>query len=71
MADDSHDIMRDVVVRAGIRDHIIADLKTAVDLLSRWRLRGAECAGYEPTIEDAEAYAKMAVDRCNRDWKKL
>lgn len=66
-----YDLMRDVVVRAGVRDRIIADLKTAVDLLSKWRGRGAACAGYEPTIADAEAYAQVAVDRCNRDWKKL
>lgn len=66
-----YDVMQDVVVRAGIRDRIIADLKTAIDLLSGWRDRGAACAGYEPTIDDAEEYAKMARDRCDRDWKML
>ncbi len=69
--DKEYDVMRDVVVRAGIRDRIIADLKTAVDLLSGWRERGAGCAGYEPTIEDAEEFARMAKERCDRDWKKL
>lgn len=66
-----YDVMTDIVVRAGIRDRIIADLKTAIDLLSGWRVRGAECAGYEPTLDDAEAYAQMARERCDRDWKKL
>jgi hypothetical protein len=66
-----YDVMQDIVVRAGIRDRIIADLSTAVHLLSGWRDIGAECAGYKPSIEDAEAYARMAKERCDRDWKKL
>jgi len=66
-----YDVMNDIVVRAGVRDRIIADLTTAIDLLSGWRARGAEYAGYAPTIEDAEEYARMARDRCDRDWKKL
>ena len=70
-AEKEYDVMRDIVVRAGVRDRIIADLRVAIELLSTWRTRGAENAGYGPTLQDAEAYACMAKERCDRDWKKL
>ena len=65
-----YDVMRDVVVRAGIRDTMIADMARALEALANWSTTAAEHE-FPDDVAGAQEYAEMALRRYREAHAKL
>lgn len=70
MSDPTYDIMKDGVVRAGIRDSMIADMARALEALANWPTTAAEHE-FPDDVAGAQEYAEMALRRYRDAHKRL
>lgn len=70
MPEPPYDVMRDVVVRAGIRDAMIADMARALRELADWPTYAAEHE-LPDDVCGAQEHAEMALRRYREAWSKL
>jgi len=70
MSEPPYDVMRDVVVRAGIRDAMIADMARALEDLADWPKTAAE-QELPDDVAGAQEYAIMALRRYRGSRAKL
>jgi hypothetical protein len=61
---------RKVIVRAGIRDAMIADMARALEVLANWPTTAAEHE-YPDDVAGAQEYAEMALRRYREAHKRL
>lgn len=65
-----YDVMKDVVVRAGIRDAMIADMARALEALADWPATAAD-HGYPDDVAGAQEYAEQALRRYRENFKRI
>lgn len=65
-----YDIMKDVVVRAGIRDRMIADMRKALEDIANWT-GYAKQHEFSRGAKGAEEHARQALERFKKTWKQL
>lgn len=66
----AYDVMRDVVVRAGIRDRMIDDMRGALEDIASWR-KTAKAQEFSRGARGAEEHAAKALERFRRTWAQL
>jgi hypothetical protein len=66
----AYDAMKDVVVKAGIRDTMIADLRAAMENVANWPAYAAKHE-HPDDVAGVQEYAEMALRRFKNDWSKL
>lgn len=70
MSEPPYDIMKDVVVRAGIRDRMIAEMAQALEALANWPTTAA-AHEFPDDVAGAQEYAEMALRRYRETHKRL
>jgi hypothetical protein len=66
----AYDVMNDIVVKAGIRDRMVADLRDAMNNLANWPAYATE-HGFSDDVAGAQEYAETALRRFAAAWKTL
>ena len=65
-----YDVMKDVVVRAGIRDAMIADMAKALEALANWPTT-AEEHDLPDDVAGTQEYAELALRRYREAQKRI
>ena len=66
----TYELMKDVVVKAGIRDRMIADLKAAMENVANWPTYAAEHE-HSDDVAGVQEYAEMALRHFREAWSRL
>lgn len=66
----SYDVMKDAVVRQGIRDSMIEDMRRSLAVIADWPAE-AEQMDYPCSVEGIREYARGAIRRQREAWSKL
>lgn len=66
----AYDIMKDVVVRAGIRDRMIADMAQALEEIANWQ-KTAKLYDFSRGAKGAQEHAANALKRFREAHAKL
>ena len=65
-----YDVMRDVVIKAGIRDRMIDDMRRALEDIASWRKVSTQ-QGFSRGAKGAEEHAAKALKRFHETWARL
>lgn len=65
-----YDVMRDIVVRAGTRDAMIADMARSLEALANWP-KTAEDHGFPDDVAGAQEYAELALQRYRKSRARI
>lgn len=65
-----HDVMKDVAVKASIRDTMIAELRAAMENVANWPTYAAEHE-YPDDVAGVQEYAEIALRRFRDAWSRL
>lgn len=65
-----YDVMRDIVVRSGIRDRMIDDLRRSMEEIANWT-KYAKAHEFSRGAKGAEEHAAKALKRFREAWAKL
>ena len=65
-----YNVMRDVVVRAGIRDRMIEDMRRTLEELSHWT-QYAKAHEFSRGAKGAEEHAARALERFRKNWSQI
>lgn len=65
-----YDVMQNVVVKAGIRDRMIEDMRKALEDIASWR-KVAKQQEFSRGAKGAEEHAAKALERFRRAWSQL
>lgn len=69
-ASEAHDAMRDIVVRAGIRDAMIADMARSLKALADWPSYAAEHE-LPDDVAGSQEFAEQALRRYREQWQRI